>query len=226
MTEEQLVIFDCDGVLVDSETISNQVLAEMLTEQGIPTTLRQSRAEYQGLLLDDILARAEGKLGRPFPDGWLRQYESRRDEVFAAELRPIEGARELVESVISRGVPVCVASQGSLDKTNRSLALTGLDRLFPPHARFSARLVARGKPHPDLFLHAAATMGVDPARCVVIEDTPSGVTAAVRAAMPVYGYAADSDREALERAGARTFHSMSELSAMLWPESQLPAGQG
>jgi HAD superfamily hydrolase (TIGR01509 family) len=222
----ELVIFDCDGVLVDSETISNQVLADMLTEQGIPTTLRQSRAEYQGLLLGDILARAEQKLGSRFPDGWLREYESRRDELFAAELRPIEGARELVESVISRGVPVCVASQGSLDKTNRSLALTALDRLLPPHARFSAHLVARGKPHPDLFLHAAATMGVDPARCVVIEDTPSGVTAAVRAGMPVFGYAADSDRDALEVAGARTFDSMSELPAMLWPEPQMPAGQG
>jgi HAD superfamily hydrolase (TIGR01509 family) len=225
MTAE-LVIFDCDGVLVDSESISNSVLGEMLTEQGLPTTLTQSRAEYQGMLLDDILARAEQKLGRPFPDGWLGEYESRRDEVFVAELRAIDGARELVESILARGVPVCVASQGSLEKTNRSLALTGLDRLFPPHARFSAHLVARGKPHPDLFLHAAATMEVDSARCVVVEDTPSGVTAAVRAGMPVFGYAADSDRDALERAGARTFDSMNELPAMLWSEAQLPAGQG
>lgn len=222
----ELVIFDCDGVLVDSETISNQVLAEMLTEQGLPTTLRQSRAEYQGLLLGDILARAEEKLGRRFPDGWLREYESRRDEVFAAELRAIDGAGESVESIVSKGVPVCVASQGSLEKTNRSLALTGLDRLFPPHARFSAHLVARGKPHPDLFLHAAATMQVAPAHCVVVEDTPSGVTAAVSAGMAVFGYAADSDRDALEQAGARTFDSMSELPAMLWPELQPLASKG
>ena len=107
--------------------------------------------------------------------------------------------------------------------TNRSLALTGLDRLFPQHARFSAHLVARGKPYPDLFLHAAATMEVDPARCVVVEDTPSGVTAAVRAGMAVFGYAADSDRAALEQAGARTFNLMSELPAMLWPAGRMPS---
>ena len=215
----ELIVFDCDGVLVDSEVLSNSVLAEMLSEQGLATTLLEARAQYQGLLLDQVLADAEEKLGRAFPDGWLSDYEERRTEVFRAELKGVPGAGELLETVISRGAAVCVASQGSLEKTNRSLAFTGLDHLLPVHTRFSARQVPRGKPHPDLFLYAAQTMGSAPERCVVIEDTPSGVTAAVRAGMPVFGYTADSDRDALERAGARTFDAMAQLPGLLWPDA-------
>jgi HAD superfamily hydrolase (TIGR01509 family) len=214
-----LIVFDCDGVLVDSETISNTLLAQMLCEQGHDITLTQTRARYQGMLLDDIGVQAEGEVGHAVPDDWLDEYVARRAEIFVAELHPIDGARELVEAVIARGAAVCVASQGSLQKTNRSLELTGLDHLFPTDARFSAHLVARGKPHPDLFLHAAATMGVEPARCVVVEDTPSGVIAAVRAGMPVFGLTADSDREALERAGAYTFDSHAELPTLIWPSA-------
>ncbi len=208
------MIFDCDGVLVDSEPISNAVLARMLTEQGLPTATEQSRREHQGMLLRDIAARAEARLGRRLPQGWVERYERERDAEFVLGLRAIPGAERLVERCLAAGFDVCVASQGSLAKTARSLALTGLEHLFAPSVRFSAEQVERGKPYPDLFLYAARTMGAASARCTVIEDTPSGVTAGVRAGMRVLGYAADADAAALREAGAeQTIESLEHA----WP---------
>jgi HAD superfamily hydrolase (TIGR01509 family) len=209
----QLVIFDCDGVLVDSEGISNRVLAQMLTAEGLSTTLAEARRDFQGFLLADVVAHAQMKLGRALPHDWLRQYERERARAFRRELEPVRGAVEATESISAAGVAVC--SQGKLEKTRLSLELTGLDRLFPAHARFSAESVARGKPHPDLFLYAAATMGAEPARCVVIEDTPSGVTAAIAAGMRAFGYIADSDEEAMHAAGAERLGTLEELPEML-----------
>jgi HAD superfamily hydrolase (TIGR01509 family) len=211
----QLVIFDCDGVLVDSEVISNRVLAAMLTEQGLPTTLPQARREYQGLLLADVLARVEAKLGRSLPVDWLARYEDERADAFRRELQPVAGAAEVVERLLGAGLRVCVASQGKLEKTRLSLALTGLDHLFPEHVRFSAYSVANGKPAPDLFLHAAATMGAEPSGCAVVEDTPSGVQAAVAAGMRAIGYTADSDEQALREAGAELLRSVDDLPRLL-----------
>jgi beta-phosphoglucomutase-like phosphatase (HAD superfamily) len=209
-----LVVFDCDGVLVDSEVLSNAVLARMLSEAGLATSMLESRRRYQGMLLRDIRADAQERLGHPLPDGWVERYERERDDAFSTSLRPIEGARDLVLRCLGGGIDVCVASQGSLEKTERSLTLTGLMDLFAPQARFSAGQVARGKPHPDLFLHAARALGVAAEDCVVIEDTPSGVTAGVRAGMRVLGYAADADAEALTAAGAEVvIHSLAEA----WP---------
>jgi HAD superfamily hydrolase (TIGR01509 family) len=217
----ELVIFDCDGVLVDSEVISNRVLAAMLTEQGLPTTLPQARGEYQGLLLADVLARAEAKRGRAFPADWLARYEAKRAEAFRRELAPVTGAAEAVERLRAAGLKVCVASQGKLAKTRLSLALTGLAHLFPERARFSAHGVANGKPAPDLFLHAAASMGVEPARSVVVEDTPSGVLAAVSAGMRAIGYTADSEERAFSEAGAELLPSLSELPGLLLGRSPI-----
>jgi len=215
VADPRLLIFDCDGVLVDSEPISNEVLARMLSEQGLPTTLAQARHDYQGLLLADVAVRAQEKLGRALPADWLADFERRRAAVFDAELQAVPGAAQAVKRAIAAGLAVCVASQGKLSKTRRSLELTGLRHLFPDYALFSAYQVPRGKPHPDLFLHAARVMGAEPPDCLVIEDTPSGVSAAVCAGMPVLGYAADSDKTALRRAGAETFHSLHELPRML-----------
>jgi HAD superfamily hydrolase (TIGR01509 family) len=211
----QLVIFDCDGVLVDSEPISNRVLAEMLAEQGLKMTPEQARSEYQGLLLREVVDHAEHALGRALPEAWRERYEERRDAAFARELRPVADAGEAVAAVRAAGMAACVASQGRLRKTRNSLAVTGLDRLFDEGELFSAESVERGKPHPDLFLHAARSMGSMPAGTVVVEDTPSGVQAGVAAGMRVLGYAADSDAAALSAAGAETFCSMGELAARL-----------
>jgi HAD superfamily hydrolase (TIGR01509 family) len=214
-SDVELVIFDCDGVLVDSEAISNRVLAAMLTEQGLPTTTPQARSEYQGSLLSEIVSRAEEQLGRALPEGWLARYEAERDAAFRLELRPIDNARETVERIRGAGVPVCVASQGKLEKTRLSLTLTGLDRLFPERVRFSAHSVKNGKPAPDLFLHAAAAMEVEPRRCAVIEDTASGVRAAVAAGMRTFGFSADSDEQPLRDAGAQPLPSLDQLPRLL-----------
>ncbi len=200
---------------MDSEVISNEVLARSLSEQGLPTTLAQARRDYQGLLLADIDSRARAKLGRPLEKDWLQRYEHDRAGAFRRELMPVSGAAEAVKRITAAGVAVCVASQGKVAKTRLSLRLTKLDSLFPDEALFSAYSVARGKPHPDLFLHAAARMAVEPSRCAVVEDTPSGVTAAVAAGMRALGYAADSDEAALRRAGAETLLALDELPAML-----------
>lgn len=211
----ELVIFDCDGVLVDSEVISNEVLARALTEEGLPTTLAQARRDYQGLLLSDIASTVQDKLGRQLPEDWIERYEHERAEAFQRELRPVPGAAGTVRRVSAVGLSVCVASQGKLEKTTLSLGLTGLRELFSGDALFSAHSVPRGKPHPDLFLHAAAAMKAKPSRCVVVEDSPSGVAAATSAGMRAVGYAADSDELALRQAGAETLRAMEELPALL-----------
>jgi HAD superfamily hydrolase (TIGR01509 family) len=211
----QLVIFDCDGVLVDSEAISCGVLASMLSAEGLATTLAQARRDYQGLRLDEVLASVEAKMGRALPDDWLARYEHERAETFRRDLKPVPGAAEAVACVAAAGVAVCVASQGKLEKTRLTLGLTGLLGLFAQDALFSAHSVPRGKPHPDLFLWAASAMGAEPARCAVVEDTPTGVTAAVAAGMRTLGYCADGDETALREAGAELVASLDQLPALL-----------
>ncbi len=216
MAAPRLVIFDCDGVLVDSERISNAVLAANLSRLGLEMDVEGSRSRYQGRLLADIAARVEAELGRPLPADWPEVYERERDVAFRERLRPVAGAREAIEAVRAAGAEVCVASQGRVAKTELTLSLTGLRELFAAGAVFSAEMVPRGKPHPDLFLHAAAAMGAEPAACGVVEDSPSGVTAARAAGMRVLGYSADSDAAALTAAGAETtIDSMEQVAGAL-----------
>jgi HAD superfamily hydrolase (TIGR01509 family) len=219
-----LAIFDCDGVLVDSEPISNGVLAEMLGEEGLQMTVAQARATFQGLLLRDIRALAEERLGRPLPADWIERYEIVRAERFRRELAPVAGAAEAVRTVASADVAVCVASQGTLAKTRFTLGLTGLRELFDEQALFSAESVPRGKPAPDLFLHAAATMEVQPQHCVVIEDSATGVAAGVSAGMRVLGFCADSDADALAGAGAELVWTLAEVPELIRThDSEKPA---
>jgi HAD superfamily hydrolase (TIGR01509 family) len=210
-----LVIFDCDGVLVDSEPISNAVLAESLTAAGLPTSAQEALREYKGMLLADVRARAEQQLGRALPDGLLDDYERDREQAFRTSLQAVPGAREAVQAVRAAGIEVCVASQGKLQKTELTLTLAGLRDLFADGALFSAYEVPRGKPHPDLFWHAAAQMGAPPAGCAVVEDTVIGVTAAITAGMRVIGYAGAEDPAALRAAGAQPVASLAELPAAL-----------
>jgi HAD superfamily hydrolase (TIGR01509 family) len=211
----ELVIFDCDGVLVDSEVISNEALARALSSEGLAMTPQETRRDFQGLLLADIAARAEAELGRQLPDDWLERYERDRDEAFRRELRPVSGAAEAVQLISAAGVAICVGSQAKLKKIRLSLGLTGLRDLFDADALFSSYSVPRGKPYPDVFLHAAAAMNAEPSRSVVVEDSVSGVTAAVSAGMRVFGYVADSDEQALRAAGAETLRSLEELPSLL-----------
>jgi HAD superfamily hydrolase (TIGR01509 family) len=136
---------------------------------------------------------------------------------------PIPGAEEAVRAVSAAGIAVCVATQGKAEKTEMTLGITGLRRLFGERAVFSAYEVARGKPFPDLFLHAASTIGVDPAATVVVEDTPIGARAGVAAGMRVLGYAADSPAAVLREVGAEPFDSLSEVPGLLGIEHVQPA---
>jgi len=173
-------------------------------------------ATYKGRLLSDVVELAESRLGSPLPEGFVAEYERKRTLEFDRRLRAIDGAADTVERVRAAGIEVCVASQGKLEKTELTLSLTGLRPLFGTDALFSAYSVARGKPHPDLFLFAARTMGASPARCTVVEDTELGVRAAVAAGISVFAYVADADEAALRAAGATgVLQRLSELPAAL-----------
>ncbi|MGH2906765.1 MAG: HAD family hydrolase [Solirubrobacterales bacterium] len=216
MSDPQLVIFDCDGVLVDSEAISNRVLAEVLSECGLPTTTADALREYKGRILADVTARAEERLGGSLPDGWIDRFEKARADAFRAELQVVPGSADAVRAVSAAGIDVAVATQGKPEKTALTLGITGLRDLFDDGAVFTSYEVERGKPFPDLFLHVAAARGADPARCAVIEDTTLGVQAAVAAGITVYGFADESDPDALREAGATaTFTAMTQLPALL-----------
>jgi HAD superfamily hydrolase (TIGR01509 family) len=211
----ELVIFDCDGVLVDSEGISGEVLARALTAAGLPTAPSEAIDDYRGLLLGEVINRAQERLGTPLPDGFGEAFECDRELEFRRRLRPVAGAAACVGSLSAAGVKVCVASQGKLAKTELTLTLTGLRELFGEDALFSAYSVARGKPHPDLFLYAAASMGALPDRTVVVEDTTIGALAGRAAGMRVFGYIADSDEGALRDAGAEPLAQLADLPARI-----------
>jgi HAD superfamily hydrolase (TIGR01509 family) len=206
-----LVIFDCDGVLVDSERISNDVLAAALRRQGLAISAQEAHDRYRGMFLSGIRADAERRLGAALPPDFVPTFERDREDAFRASLEAVPGAACAVREVRALGFDVCVASQGKLSETELTLRLTGLRDLFGPDALFSAHSVGRGKPAPDLFLHAAATMGWAPERCIVIEDTMIGVEAARAAGMRVIAYAPDGDAAAFEAAGVETVGVLEEL---------------
>ncbi|MET9538395.1 HAD family hydrolase [Streptomyces sp. NPDC006553] len=209
-----LVIFDNDGVLVDSEPISNTLLAGYLTELGHPTTYEESVRDYMGSAMHRIHELVEERSGQRLPAGFDETFHARVFAAFQAELEAVPGAGEVLKQLAEAGVPYCVASSGSHERIRVGHRKTGLDAWFPDELVFSAEDVGRGKPAPDLFLHAAERMGVAPERCVVVEDSRLGVQAAVAAGMDVYGFTAMTPEEKL--AGAQGFFgAMDELPAIL-----------
>lgn len=210
-----LVIFDCDGVLVDSEPISNRVLACAVSDASLPMSAEEAPRISEGMTLRDIQAEVERRLGRGLPASWLPRFEEDRAAAFKGVLEAVSGIAGVLSVLGAAEVPMCVASQASREKIELTLGLTGLLPHFLPGALFSSRMVARAKPHPDLFLHAAGSMGVDPGRCVVVEDGVLGVRGAQLAGMRALGYAPDGDAQRLAREGAATFSSMAELPALL-----------
>jgi HAD superfamily hydrolase (TIGR01509 family) len=207
-----LVIFDCDGVLVDSERITNGIFAEMLGAIGLPVTLETVLDWFLGRSMTDCLARIQAELGRPVPDDFLPSYRERCRQALESQLLPVRG---VVETIDRLSMPYCVASSGDHDKMRTTLGITGLLPRFEGRL-FSAADVARGKPAPDVFLWAATQMGADPSRTVVVEDTEVGVRAGVAARMTVFGYAEFADPDRLRQAGAaRVFSKMSRLPELL-----------
>jgi HAD superfamily hydrolase (TIGR01509 family) len=211
----QLVIFDCDGVLVDTEATSNQVLAEAISAVGLPIDAGDVSRQFEAMRLAEIQTQVEERVGRRLGEKWLLDFERRREAAFREGLDAIDGVEEVLLGLHAAGRPICVASQARVEKTELTLGLTGLRDYFDDDALFSSTMVERGKPHPDLFLHAAATMGVEPSRCIVVEDAVPGVQAALAAGMPALGYAPPGSDDRLARAGARTFATMAELPGLL-----------
>ena len=183
-----LVIYDCDGVLVDSELLSNAVLAEMMGELGHAMDVSGSLAVFAGQSLPDVVRTAERLVGRPVPADWGAGWQRAVLARFETGLRPVDGVAAAVQALPG---PRCVASSSHPDRLARALALTGLTPLFAPHV-FSAAAVENGKPAPDLFLYAAARMDVAPSRALVVEDSRSGIAAARAAGMRVIGFAGAS----------------------------------
>lgn len=207
-----LLIFDCDGVLVDSEPLANRVLWEMLVALGADLELEESTRSFIGLSLPAVLEAAARRVGQPLPEGFGAELERRTREAFEGALAPVAGIVRVLDALPH---PRCVASSGSHPKIRASLELTGLLSRFPEGTLFSAEDVARGKPAPDLFLHAAAVMGHAPADCVVIEDSVPGVRGARAAGMRVLGYVERGPARALAAAGATVFDRMDALPGLL-----------
>ncbi|MDD3445146.1 MAG: HAD family hydrolase [Zavarzinia sp.] len=209
-----LVIFDCDGVLVDSEGIANRTLAAAVTALGHAMDEAESRRRFVGLSMKSVMAKIEDLTGRPLPGDWLSMLQAETYDAFRAGLAAVPGIATAVATVQAAGIATCVASSGTPDKMALTLGLTGLAPLFVGRV-FSAIEVERGKPAPDLFLHAAARMGHAPDRCIVVEDSVPGVTGAVAAGMRALGFARETDAGLLAAAGATTFEDMAALPGLM-----------
>ncbi|ESX88366.1 MULTISPECIES: HAD family phosphatase [unclassified Mesorhizobium] len=216
MSIPKLVIFDCDGILVDTENLANRRLAEWFVAAGYPTTFEYCRKYFSGRSMASVQKEIEEtttvRLGADFVDRW----NAGLPDLFAHGVEAIPYVRDFIEAVRAAGIPYCVATSARISKMHITLGQTGLLPLFE-HAMFSSTMVSRGKPFPDLFLHAAKTMGFAPADCIVIEDSVAGTQAGIAAGMRVYSYHGDpySDRDGLAGAGGVLFDDMRELAGLV-----------
>lgn len=219
MSEFSLIIFDCDGVLVDSETLSARVWCELLAEHGVVQDPAAFCRRFAGKTDRDCAAILRAEAGIPLPEDTPREIERRATALFDTELAVIPGVAAVIHGL---AVPACVCSNSGPFRLERTLRTVGLYDRFGAERIFSAAQVARAKPAPDLHLHAAFVLGAEPARCLVIEDSVTGVAAARAAGMTAWGftgaYHGDPAEAAalLDEAGAaRTFHAMQDLGAAL-----------
>ncbi|MGW7102330.1 HAD family hydrolase [Streptomyces sp. NPDC054838] len=208
----ELVIFDCDGVLVDSERIAARVQVALGAELGWPLTEDEVVARFIGRSHAAIREQVAAQLGEDTAATWSERFERLHSEAVDDGLAPVEGLTEALDALT---LPTCVASSGSHEKMRHTLGRTGLYERFAGRI-FSATEVSQGKPAPDLFLHAARQMGVDPTACVVVEDSQPGVRAARAAGMRCFGYAGGlTPAERLEGPGTTVFHDMRNLPTLI-----------
>jgi HAD superfamily hydrolase (TIGR01509 family) len=212
-----LVIFDCDGVLVDSEVIASRIFAACLCEAGIELTVEQAMAFGVGKSATTLGAAVEQEFGRPLPPDFVERMRARVMTAFTGELKAVDGVDRLLSTLT---LPRCVASNSHIDRVRHALTATHLLSHFDPHI-YTAAMVERGKPAPDLFLFAAARHGVAPDQCLVVEDSLSGVAAALAAGMPVAGFVGASHCQpdhgtTMRHAGCvEVFMRMQELAEFL-----------
>lgn len=210
-----LIIFDCDGVLVDSEALAARIFSEQLSGVGVALTAEQCHAKFKGLTLNDCVHSIEQEFQCSLATNFQEKLKRATEEGFTNALKPVRGVKRVLSWLRANKAAVCVASNGSAKKVRHSLTTTGLAAYFD-HL-FSAEMVERGKPSPDLFLFAAKTLGFLPAHCVVIEDSILGVRAAQAAGMQVLLYREDDPAVA---AGIETFTHMHQLPRLLQQEWQ------
>ncbi|KZM51266.1 HAD-IA family hydrolase [Labrenzia sp. OB1] len=215
-----LVIFDCDGVLVDTERMANMNMAAIVTELGYPMTGPECQQQFMGRTLEDVQALVEELTGLALPSDWPDQVRVRDLEAFKAGVAAIDGIEAVLDDLDRRKVPYCVASSGKYRKMQTTLGSSGLlprlsDKLF------SAEECEKGKPAPDVFLLAARMMGHRPDTCAVIEDSVPGVLAAGAAGMSAFAFVEDPacDRNAMRAAGAVLFETMTELPDLLFSKT-------
>jgi HAD superfamily hydrolase (TIGR01509 family) len=212
-----LIIFDCDGVLVDSEPLSNASFSRALKPYGIDWTVEETMRRLMGRSLKACIEICEGVIGRKLPDTFAEALQAATYQSFIdAPLQPIAGAKDAVLALQKAGIETCVASSGAIEKMQLTLGLTGFGDLFEGRI-FSSTQVPRGKPFPDLFLHAALQMNVQPFDCMVVEDSVPGVQAARAAGMHVLAHAGApyADRDGLAAAGGVLFDDMRQLPRLV-----------
>lgn len=212
-----LVIFDCDGVLVDSEPIANTCFARALQREGLNWSVEETMRRLMGRSMKSCVEIVEGELGRALPADFVDRLQADTLQAFHdAPLRAVPGVIAAIDAIEAAGALTCVASSGGFDKMRVTLGIVGLWRRFEGRI-FSSTEVPRGKPFPDLFLHAALRMNEQPSACTVVEDSLPGIQAAHAAGMRAMAYvgAAHTDAAALQEAGGHLFDDMSKLPALV-----------
>lgn len=204
----ELIIFDCDGTLVDSEPISNQVVADMMNDLGISMTRDRSVELFAGKSFKDIIAYIEHQLEAPLSFDFEPEFRKNAQLAFEKFLLPSKGVVSFIENL---QIPYCVASNGPTIKMETTLKVTGLNKYFNEGNIFSAYDIQSWKPEPDLFLHATKKMGFLPERCLVIEDTTSGIQAAINAKIPVIVFDPKNEKPGIEDTELIYFSSFEDL---------------
>ena len=213
-TSPRLVIFDCDGVLVDSEPLTSRAMQRVLAHYGLRLGLDEIQARFHGISNAQIHDTVLTYWGVQLPDDVVSLFEEAERVAVEDGLLAIHGVADAVRAVAASGMAICVGSNASPDAITQRLKLTGLYDWFEGRL-FSAAMVARGKPHPDVFLHAAETMGSSPPECVVIEDSDAGVQAALAAGMRVLAYVASSTSDVADAREVVRFNDMASLPVLL-----------
>lgn len=205
-----LIIFDCDGVLVDSEVLANQLLRDALAEHGLEMTVDQVVDTYVGRSMAAVVSISEELLGAKLPEDFIDQLQVKTFALFEEKLRAVDGVEDVLIALQKKDIQICVASSGSFKKMNLTLGLTGLKHYFKGNI-FNSSQVKRGKPYPDLFLFAADQMQVETAKSLLIEDSVPGVQGGVAAGMEVMAYSSRGNCEALKKAGGLVISDMRQI---------------
>ena len=211
MSKYKCIIFDCDGVLVDSEPIGNQVLVDMANGYGADIDLDYAFKHFKGGSIYTCRDKIQALVNQPLSQDFIAEYRRRSYNAFKEQIQPVEGVKEVIESL---SIPFCVASSGPTEKIHLNLELTGLLPYFEDNI-FSCYTIEKWKPEPDVFIWAAKTMGFKPEDCVVIEDSLTGIQAAKAGGFDVFGFTAHDYNNELVAEATTTFNSMEKLLELI-----------